>query len=122
DRVSRFAELLKSKNALEHLDQLGEMMFESHAGYAACGLTESGTDRIVELVRERKNDGLYGARITGGGSGGTVGVIGKSGARTAVDESVMQYSEETGREPYIFSGSSNGSAAFGFLRLSYRPN
>jgi L-arabinokinase len=118
-RVFRFAELLKSgKEVSGHLEQLGEMMFESHAGYAACGLTESGTNRIVELVREKRDKGLFGARITGGGSGGAVAILGKGGAAAAVDEIARQYAEETGREPHIFCGSSSGCAAFGHLKLS----
>ena len=61
--------------------QLGELMYESHASYGRCGLGSPGTDRLVELVRaEGPAGGLYGARITGGGSGGTVAVIGRSDA------------------------------------------
>jgi len=122
DRVSRFGKLLQGQDVLTHLDQLGELMFASHAGYEACGLTEEGTERIVELVRERTSDGLFGARITGGGSGGTVAVIGESGARTAVDAVAHQYAEETGREPSIFSGSSRGCAAFGHLRMRFETD
>jgi galactokinase len=116
-RASRFAELLKSKDVSEHLNLLGEMMFESHACYAACGLTESGTNRIVELVRERRCEDLFGARITGGGSGGTVAVLGTNGTSDVIAKIARQYAEEMGREPYIFSGSSPGCAAFGRLRL-----
>jgi hypothetical protein len=32
---------------------LGELMFQSHASYGACGLGSDGTDRLVELVRGR---------------------------------------------------------------------
>ena len=32
--------------------QLGQLMYESHASYSACGLGSDGTDRLVELVRE----------------------------------------------------------------------
>ena len=55
-------------------------MYESHASYGRCGLGSKGTDRLVALVRgEGPAAGLYGARITGGGSGGTVAVIGRRG-------------------------------------------
>ena len=49
-RVNAFAAILKGKIDDASLSRLGELMFQSHASYAACGLTESGTDRIVDLV------------------------------------------------------------------------
>ena len=62
-------------------------MYESHASYSACGLGSDGTDRLVQLVREAgPAAGLYGAKITGGGSGGTVAVLAAPGRRAAIDE------------------------------------
>ena len=50
-------------------------MYESHASYGRCGLGSRGTDRLVALVKSAgPAAGLYGARITGGGSGGTVAI------------------------------------------------
>jgi galactokinase len=121
-RAYRFGELLKSEQVLDHLKLLGELMFESHAGYHACGLTESGTNRIVALVREKCDQGLFGARITGGGSGGTVVVLGTNGTGGVIAEIARQYAAETGREPYIFNGSSPGCAALGNLRLRLESN
>ena len=51
---------------------------QSHAGYSRCGLGSDGTDRLVVLVRQeqalakrhQEPPVLYGAKITGGGSGG----------------------------------------------------
>ena len=93
-------------------------MFQSHASYAACGLTEIGTDRIVALVRASRDKGLFGARITGGGSGGTVVILSRRGNRSAILEVARQYGAETGKKPYIFHGSSPGCSTFGHLRLS----
>jgi L-arabinokinase len=95
-------------------------MFESHASYSACGLGSSGTDLLVELVRSAgQSQGLYGAKITGGGSGGTVAVIGKADAYPAMIRIAAEYNRQTGYEPYLFSGSSLGAAAFGHLKLLY---
>ena len=67
---------------------MGQMMAASHASYSACGLASEGTDLLVELVREAgPASGLYGAKITGGGSGGTVAILGRAGADAAVDAS-----------------------------------
>ncbi|MEW6747653.1 MAG: GHMP kinase [Planctomycetota bacterium] len=52
---------------------LGEILFQAHASYTACGLGHDATDRIARLARELgPESGVYGARVTGGGAGGTV--------------------------------------------------
>jgi L-arabinokinase len=61
------------------------------------------------------DQGLFGAKITGGGSGGTVAVLGDRDAETAVKNIATRYAAATGYEPYIFRGSSPGSATFGHL-------
>ena len=61
--------------------------------------------------------GLYGAKITGGGSGGTVAVLGHREAGKAVEAVAGEYAGRTGHEPFLISGSSPGAGAFGHLRL-----
>jgi len=118
-RVGQFTELLKKRIDDTTLQGLGELMFASHKSYASCGLNESGTDLIVEMVRERKDEGLFGGRITGGGSGGTVAILARSGSRTAIENIAKEYALQTGRKPYVFHGSSPGCATLGHLRLRY---
>ena len=97
---------------------MGELMYASHASYSACGLGSAGTDRLVELVREAgEGAGLYGAKITGGGSGGTVAVLGRAGAEAAVAAVARRYAQETGRGAVVFAGSSSGACHFGVLTL-----
>jgi L-arabinokinase len=113
-RVRSFAELLPSAASERVRELLGELMFQSHESYNACGLGSDGTDAIVDLVRAHgPAAGLYGAKISGGGSGGTVVVLGRSDAGGAVRAVARDYAERTGRVPLIFSGSSPGAAAFG---------
>jgi L-arabinokinase len=58
------------------LKAVGELMYHSHVGYTAIGLGCPETDVMVQAVRERGPDhGFYGARVSGGGSGGTVVVL-----------------------------------------------
>ncbi|HZB46306.1 MAG TPA: galactokinase family protein [Pyrinomonadaceae bacterium] len=118
-RVRLFRELLGGADVGgERLRLLGELMYQSHASYSACGLGVEGTDRLVELVREAgPARGLYGAKITGGGSGGTVAVLGGRDAGAAVEEVADRYAQETGHRPYVFARSSPGGAAFGHLIL-----
>jgi L-arabinokinase len=116
-RVRAFAALLRQHEG-DEAALLGELMYQSHASYGACGLGSEGTDLLVHLVREAPHDdGLLGAKITGGGSGGTVAVLGRATAGEAVERVAAQYAAATGRPPAVFSGSSPGAAAHGVTRV-----
>jgi len=120
-RVRQYGQLIEVPAGETGRESLGELMYQSHASYSACGLGSPETDRLVELVREAgPSQGLFGARITGGGSGGTVAVLGRRGAVAAIAGVTARFAEETGYEPYLFEGSSPGSAAVGCLRLNAR--
>ncbi|MBN1272148.1 MAG: GHMP kinase [Candidatus Aminicenantes bacterium] len=102
----------------EHLDALGELMYQSHESYGRCGLGSDGTDMLVDLVKKAgKNKGLFGAKITGGGSGGTVAVLGRRGSRQAVEEVVRRYRRQSGRSSMIVEGSSPGAVPFGVVKM-----
>jgi L-arabinokinase len=119
-RVRRFAELLATHPGDAALREMGELMYASHASYSACGLGSDGTDLLVEMVRQAgPAGGLFGAKITGGGSGGTVAILGSSSAGPAVAEVARRYRDQTGREPYVFAGSSPGACALGARRMTF---
>jgi galactokinase len=116
-RVRTFANLLQG-DILANAPQLGELMYQSHASYSACGLGAGGTDELVRLARQAgPAQGIYGAKITGGGSGGTVAVLGRADAGPAIEAMVAHYAQSTNYQPVIFRGSSAGAAAFGTVRL-----
>jgi L-arabinokinase len=97
---------------------LGELMYQSHNSYGACGLGSDGTDQLVELVRARgPAAGLYGAKITGGGSGGTVAVLARAGSAEIIHELAADYERRSGHRATVIGGSSPGAAAFGTLVL-----
>lgn len=114
-RVQLFRTLLSSPTIdEEQLTLLGELMYQSHASYSACGLGSTGTDRLVELVRQAgPTSHLYGAKITGGGSGGTVAVLSRRGSHTQLQAIVKQYERETGISVELLRGSSPGAIAWG---------
>lgn len=113
-RVRVFAELLALPPSERVRALLGELMYASHLGYSACGLGCEQTDRIVALVREAgPNAGLYGAKITGGGSGGTVAILGGRDAEPAVRAVSERYAAESRYPARVFAGSSAGAAQFG---------
>jgi L-arabinokinase len=117
-RVAEFAAILESWRGFGRAERLGELMYESHASYSDCGLGSEGTDDLVRRVREAgPARGLYGAKITGGGSGGTVAVLGRRDAGGAVAEIAEEYGRQTGRTSPVLGGSSPGACGFGHLVL-----
>ena len=122
-RVTRFAELLGrlDEGALPIAREMGALMYASHESYGACGLGSDGTDQLVEMVREAGAErGLFGAKITGGGSGGTVAVFGTEEAEPVVVEVAARYERETGRGAQLFVRSGPGVVERGVLRMSGR--
>jgi L-arabinokinase len=116
--VRSFAQLLGEPASCKRNEQLGDLMYQSHTSYSACGLGSVGTDLLVHLVREMgTRNGLYGAKITGGGSGGTVALLGSRNAEVAVRQVAASYELATGYRPYVFAGSSPGSASWGHLEV-----
>ena len=114
-RVSSFERLLKafpkSRDRRDLLCAMGELMMQSHASYSAVGLGNERTDEIVEMVRAAGHDkGVYGARISGGGSGGTVVVLaeGRVGRET-VKKIHKELSERQGKRLSLFLGSGDGA-------------
>ncbi|KAL8536741.1 hypothetical protein ACS0TY_012064 [Phlomoides rotata] len=129
-RVKAFKALLTSASSDYQLTALGELLYQCNYSYSACGLGSDGTDRIIQLVQEmqhskvsRSVEGtLYGGKITGGGSGGTVCVVGRNCLRSS--EQILQiqkkYQDATGYLPILFEGSSPGAGTFGHLRIRRR--
>lgn len=122
-RVRTFFNLITGSDPLPESigKQLGELMYQAHVGYSDCGLGSEATDLLVELVRVEEGSDLLGAKITGGGAGGTVAILGwdtpASGA--AFKRVVRAYEKESGREAYVFEGSSPGCDAFGVVKAEF---
>jgi L-arabinokinase len=117
-RVRKFAGLIEQASGASGpargaaLDRAGHLMYASHLSYtndAMLGATEC--DALVDLVRRHERSGLYGARITGGGAGGTVAVLCEVGPRAdaALAELMQEYATQTGRTPELFTGTSDGA-------------
>jgi galactokinase len=128
-RVRQFAEALEEAGVAPHgtrdqgkwLDRAGHLMYASHLSYtndAMLGAPEC--DLLVQLVREREKEGLYGARITGGGSGGTVAVLADAGKRAdrAIAEVLAEYEKRTRKKPEAFTGTSPGAWHVGTVTVA----
>jgi L-arabinokinase len=117
--VTEWARLLSTSSA-DVAPALGGFMYRSHDSYSACGLGSEGTDLLVDLAREAgEAEGIFGAKITGGGSGGTVALLGRSDAGPRVTCIAREYEARTGRTAYLFEGSSPGAAAVGAVRIDH---
>lgn len=79
DRRSRLAAALlraQGPGLDDRLEEVGELMYQSHEGYRAIGLGHERTDEMVDAIRALgPEEGFYGARSSGGGSGGTVAIL-----------------------------------------------
>ena len=118
-RVRRFAEFIEQASAQPPgparatlLDKAGHLMYASHLSYgmdAMLGAPEC--DRLVDLLRQSEPHGIYGARITAGGCGGTVAVLCNAGEKTddAIARLLHTYEQETGHTPTLITGSSPGA-------------
>ena len=112
-RVKEFKSLLKSFKKQDDkqgsLVRMGSLMMQSHESYSAVGLGNKFTDKIVDMVRGHANS-VYGARVSGGGNGGTVCILsfGKEG-KNSVKEIYGRYKRELKRKLFLFSGSSHGA-------------
>lgn len=98
---------------------LGELMYQAHVGYTDSGLASHATDLLVSLVRAEERNGLLGAKITGGGAGGTVAILGFDVplAEEAFERVTDTYRRQSGLEPYVFDGSSPGADDFGIAKV-----
>lgn len=109
-RVHDFVSRLKER-ADEAMKDAGRRMVESHRSYSACGVGSNETDLLVELATG-DTENVAGAKITGGGSGGTVCILCRADREEAVMNAVMsQYTERTGILPRIIRGTSPGALA-----------
>ena len=68
-------------------------------------------DLIVSLVRAYERSGLYGARITGGGSGGTVVILcdESKSSDQAIADIRGAYESKFQRPSKLYAGSSQGA-------------
>jgi len=116
-RVELFSELARSGTERAFL-LMGDLMYQSHYAYKECGLGATATDLLMQLARkEGAVNGIYGAKVTGGGAGGTVAILGRRDARTSLDRIVKRYKEVRRTESYVFEGSSAGADKFGVIVL-----
>ncbi|MBT9330605.1 galactokinase [Paracidobacterium acidisoli] len=93
---------------------VGEIFRQSHIAYAECGL---GSDACDELVSLALHAGFPGAKMTGGGAGGVVAVLGRCEDRPLLHSIALEYASRRQSVPYIFEGSSDGTDLSGVCTM-----
>jgi len=124
ERVLKFIESLRAASGGDERACVvaGEMMYGAHESYRDnCRLSVPEVNFLVEAVRKRgPEQGLYGAKITGGGTGGTVAVFGRIAAlKEHIPQIAVEFSRRVGVSPDIFEGTSPGAIEFGAKRYAF---
>jgi galactokinase len=84
----------------EDPDRLGSLLFEAHDSLRDdLEVSVPEVDAIVEAARDRRGDGVFGARIVGGGFGGSVLVMLDRGRSTELLESILSEVSDGGGPP-----------------------
>lgn len=101
------------------LDELGELMFASHWSYGQrCGLGSIEADALVNILRKRRDDGIFGAKITANGCGGMVAVLleDTESARGALHAALEAFHERTGKTATVLESDGAGIMETGVAR------
>ena len=122
-RSQKFIDILldKERDAEDRMLEAGEIMYDSDESYSRkLGLKTKETDLLVSLVKERgQRQGLYGAKCTSDGSGGTIAVLAANDTDDVLKNIAAQYHDETGLEAQLFLNSSPGALAFGMQSVQF---
>jgi L-arabinokinase len=123
-RAHQFAERLSRANrtgSRQAVIDAGKFMYASHWSYGQrCGLSCIETDQLVNALRNEGADaGIFGAKITGSGIGGTVAVLMDDTPEThaVVERAADTYTRQSGKPARIFKGSSPGAHHFGVRQV-----
>ena len=93
-------------------------MYGSHWSYSyRVALGSAETNLLVQIARRHAKRGVRGAKITGGGSGGTVAVLLDERAAGDGDDPVLEIAREyeaaSGNQARIVAGTSPGARQWG---------
>ena len=124
DRVTRFSGYLARAREGDRsaLARAGEQMFGSHWSYSyRVALGSAETNLLVQIARRHSRRGVRGAKITGGGSGGTVALLLDETAAGDGDDPVLEiareYEQRSGNRARVVAGTSPGARQWGVREI-----
>lgn len=121
-RVKQFIDAIKNVDkypdrAHDYLKEAGDLMYESNASYRdLAGLGSPEIDGIVNIAQKiGEQGGIYGAKITGGGGGGTAAILCYGDVSTSLTQILSAYKLAWGIQTVTFRGSTPGACEFGHI-------
>ena len=121
-RVRQFITAIKnadedSDRIQDYLSEAGNLMYESNASYRDfAGLGSREVDGLVNIARKiGEQGGIYGAKITGGGGGGTVALLCHGNVENSLTQILAAYKLAWGIDGELIRGNAAGAFEFGHL-------
>ena len=121
-RVRQFIAAIKnadtdSDRIQDYLSEAGNLMYESNASYRdLAGLGSREVDGLVNIARKiGEHGGIYGAKITGGGGGGTVALLCHGNVENSLTQILAAYKLAWGIDGELIRGNAAGAFEFGHI-------
>ena len=121
-RVRQFIAALKNadedaERIQDYLSEAGTLMYESNASYRDfAGLGSREVDGLVNIARKiGEQGGIYGAKITGGGGGGTVALLCHGNVENSLTQILAAYKLAWGIDGELIRGNAAGAFEFGHI-------
>lgn len=121
-RVRQFIAALKNADTdaeriQDYLSEAGNLMYESNASYRdLAGLGSREVDGLVNIARKiGEPGGIYGAKITGGGGGGTVALLCHGNVENSLTQILAAYKLAWGIDGELIRGNAAGAFEFGHI-------
>ena len=101
----------------DYLREAGSLMYESNASYRdLAGLGSPEVDGLVNIARKiGEQGGIYGAKITGGGGGGTVALLCHGSIENSLTQVLAAYKLAWGIDGELIRGNAVGASEFGHI-------
>ncbi len=121
-RVQQFITAIKNvdndpDHTPDYLREAGNLMYESNTSYRdLAGLGSPEVDGLVNIARKiGKRGGIYGAKITGGGGGGTVALLCHGNVESSLTQILAAYKLAWGIDAELIRGNAAGAFEFGHI-------
>ena len=100
-----------------YLREAGKLMYESNASYRdLAGLGSPEVDGLVSIAQKiGEQGGIYGAKITGGGGGGTVALLCHGSVENSLTQVLAAYKLAWGIDAELIRGDAAGAFEFGHI-------
>ena len=99
-------------------------MYESNASYRdLAGLGSPEVDGLVSIAQKiGEHGGIYGAKITGGGGGGTVALLCHGSVENSLTQVLAAYKLAWGIDAELIRGNAAGAFEFGHIIWELKEN